>query len=239
MKLEFPVEVPCPICGAVSNSVNIEMNDENATMEFRCGHTSLQQVLTFGGKSTRSPPQLIWTNYEAFGKKIGSVSKILADTHGTVRYRLDIAECCLKHLLSNYDNTVAFSAGLTGFLVQSKAALDSLCQEIILYYNLALAKRADYVVDTSDMILNLSRLLKANGQLGNLLDKELGSRSSWFRDFKDFRDAEGTHRNRLPRNLIVGKPHGIRMNGRDVDLFCVETIRKINEVIEESYKLMV
>jgi len=239
MKLEFPVELPCPTCGAVSKSVRVEINDENASLEFRCGHTSLQKVFTFGGKSTQSPPQLMWTNYDAFGKKIGSVSKVLADTHGTVRYRLDIAEYCLKHLLTNYDNTLAFSAGLTGFLVQSKAALDSLCQEISLYYNLALAKKADYFIDTTGMISNLSRLRKANGQLGNLLDKELGLGSSWFRDFKEFRDAEGTHRNRLPRNLIVGTPHGIRMNGRDVDLFCIETIRKINEVTEESYKLMV
>jgi hypothetical protein len=238
MKREFPVEMPCPICGAISKSVSVERNGENATMEFRCGHKSLQKVLTLG-KSTRSPPQLMWTNYDAFGKKIGSMSKALTETHGTVRYRLDIAEYCLKHLLSNYDNTVAFSAGLTGFLVQSKAALDSLCQEISLYYSLALAKRADYVVDTSDMISNLSKLRKSNGQLGNLLDKELGSKSSWFRNFKDFRDAEGTHRNRLPRNLILGEHRrGIRMNGRDVDLFCIETISKISEVIEESYKLM-
>jgi hypothetical protein len=217
MKLEFPVELPCPICGAVS---------------------STQQVPTFGGKSVRSAPQLIWTNYDSFGKKTGSASKTLADTHGTVRYRLDIAEYSLNHLLSNYDNTVAFAAGLTGFLVQSKAALDSLCEEISLYYNLALTKKPGHVVDTSDMIRNIPKLRKANAKLSDYLNRELGPKSPWFRDFKDFRDAEGTHRNRRPRNLIIGKPHGIQIDGRDVDLFCVETIRKVDEVIEESYRLM-
>jgi len=29
------------------------------------------------------------------------------------------------------------------------------------------------------------------------------------------------------------------MNGRDVDLLCIETIRKMNEFIEESYRLRV
>jgi hypothetical protein len=65
---------------------------------------------------------------------------------------LEIAEYCLKLLLDNYNNSIAFAAGLTGFLVQAKASLDSLSQEINLRYGLGIGSRKNHVADIEELL---------------------------------------------------------------------------------------
>jgi len=239
LQLEFGIELPCPQCGAISKSVKVDFAEKEATVHFSCGHLSVQPILRFEPKSGLSPPQLVYVNFELLGAKLLASNKNLIECHGTIRYRLDIARYCLKLLLDNYDNSVAFAAGLTGFLVQDKAALDSLCQEINLYYKLGIGGRADYVVDTNDLFKNLSKLSRQNLSLSNYLSVQIDPSCQWFKEFKKFRDAEGTHRNRNPRNLILGKQHGIQILGKDVGPFCIQTISRINQIIEECHRLMI
>lgn len=240
LQLEFGIELPCPQCGVISKSVKVDFAEKEATVHFPCGHLSVQPILTLEPKSGLSPPQLLYVHFDLLAAKVAaSNDKNLIEYHSTIRYRLDIAQYCLKLLLDNYDNGVAFAAGLTGFLVQSKAALDSLCQEINLYYRLGIGGRADYVVDTNDLFKNLSKLSRHNPSLSNYLSVQIDSSCKWFKEFKEFRDAEGTHRNRNPRNLILGKTHGIKILGKDVGPFCIQTMSRINQITEECHRLMI
>ena len=159
---------------------------------------------------SRIPPQpksLKYTNYDKFAKKLESLEKKeLVQYHVTTKYRLDIADYCVKLLLSHYDNGIEFGAGLTGFLVQGKAALDSLSEEINLYYTLDVQPKNDWALDTEILAKNLKSLSNKNSNLAEFIQAELGKKDNWFDEFKDFRDREGVHRRRSGRIVSIGHP---------------------------------
>jgi hypothetical protein len=187
-------------------------------------------------------PALSFANYDAFGIKIASFgNRELIEYHETTKYRLEIAEYCLKLLLGNYNNGIAFAAGLTGFLVQGKACLDSLCQELNLHCRLKLSKPS-FAIDTEILLDKLHLLGAKNRALMDFLGGEFGGKNegaSWFKEFKELRDWEGVHQSRIPRLLKVGKPHhDIIIHGKQEAEYCVGIISRINTIIEQSYGLM-
>jgi len=232
----------CPVCGKVVTITGWNSKGDEGTIGFDCGHSLTQRITKFSPKAPPAPT-LHFAGYDGFAAKIQSLgNKDLTDYHSTTRYRIDIADYCLKLLLGNYDNGIAFSAGLTGFLVQAKATLDSLCEEINLYYNLNIATTKGRAVDVEKLLSNTHILSRRDRKFGNFLTQELGPGSTWFKDFKDFRDQEGTHRKRSPRNLIFGKTHEIeiQVGGKKVEIgtYCVDLIQRINRLLEDSYRYM-
>jgi hypothetical protein len=186
-------------------------------------------------------PKLSFVNYNSFGKKIASLGKkSLLEYHEITKYRIEIAEYCLKLLLDNYNNDIVFVAGLTGFLVQAKASLDSLCQEINLYCELNIGQRSN-ATDTEELTEphNLMTLSKKNVKLSQFVAQELSASNPWFATFMILRDSEGVHKRRSPRIIPLGiAPHDIQVGDKKIAEFCVESHSRINQVTEESYGLM-
>ena len=187
-------------------------------------------------------PALSFANYESFGRKIESLAKKqLLEYHEITKYRLEIAEYCLKLLVDNYGDDIVFIAGLTGFLVQAKASLDSLCQEINLYFELNIGQRRDYLTDLEELTEphNLLALSKKNANLSEYLVQELGPTNPWFMTFMILHDSEGVHRPHAPRLIPSGvAPHGIEVGDMNVTEFCIESLSRINRVTEACYGLM-
>lgn len=187
-------------------------------------------------------PVLNHTNWTAFSNRISGL-KIsgLSEYHNATKYRLSICEYCANLLLANYSNGIEFATGWTGFLVQGKAAVDSFSQEVNLKYGLCTPRRSGWAMDIENLLTRLPSLRTYNPQLVQLIKQEFGRRSNWFPDFKEFRNSEGVHRTRISRNLIVtiGAPqHRIQIQGKDVDVYSVDTILKINDALESGYNLM-
>jgi len=186
-------------------------------------------------------PALSFANYENFGRKIARGKKYLLEYHEITKYRIEIAEYCLKLLLDNYDDDIVFVAGLTGFLVQAKASLDSLCQEINLYCELNVGQRIEYVTDTEELTEphNLLILSKKNAKLSEFLVQELSASSPWFATFMILHDSEGIHKRQSPRIIPLGiVPHDIEVGDKKITEFCVESHSRINQITEKSYGLM-
>ena len=186
-----------------------------------------------------SPIPLTFTKYDGFTQKISTLqNQNLKDYHHTTKYRLSVAEYCLNLLLENYDNSIAFAAGLTGFLVQAKSALDSLSEEINLYYSLGISN-PPRVTDIEDIIKtqNITELSTKNSNLAQILSRQISlTQGSWFSEFKNFRDQEGVHRKRSPRHILIGRPtNDIQIGGKGVAEYCVNILYKINEIIEDCY----
>jgi hypothetical protein len=182
-------------------------------------------------------PELSFINYDKVTQKIPSHNSDWSDYHQTTKYRMDIAVSCLKLFIDNYNNGIAFAAGLTGFLVQGKACLDSLCQEINLCYGLNL-RQPPRAADTEDLLKqdNLQVLSGRSPNLSQFLQDELKSQDNWFCNFVDLRDKEGTHRKRAPRLVRVGVPaHDIEIDDVKVAEFCVDSIGRINKTTEGCY----
>ncbi len=186
-------------------------------------------------------PVLSFANYEDFGRKIAHGKKYLLEYHEITKYRIEIAEYCLQLLLDNYNNDIVFVAGLTGFLVQAKASLDSLCQEINLYCELNIGQRLDYVTDTEELTEphNLLALSKKNTKLSEFVVQELSASNAWFAMFMILHDSEGIHKRQSPRIIPLGiAPRDIEVGDKKIVEFCVESHSRINEVTEKSYGLM-
>jgi hypothetical protein len=187
-------------------------------------------------------PELSFVSYANFGRKVGSLGKkTLFEYHELTKHRMEIAEYCLKQLVANYDNDIAFLAGLTGFLVHVKAALDSLCQEINLYYGLEIGGRPDYFTDTEELTesRNMRALSKKNAKLSELVAQELGASNPWFATFMILHDSEGIHKQQSARVIPFGiVPHDIEVGDKKVAEFCVESYSQLNRVTEEAYSLM-
>ena len=183
-----------------------------------------------------SPIPLTFTNYDLFTLKTSTLKKpVLNEYHQTTKYRLNITEYCLNLLLKNYDNSIAFAAGLTGFLVQAKSALDSLSEEINIYYSLGISN-PPWVTDIEKITKkqNISKLSTNNPNLAQILAQ--ATKESWFSEFKLFRDQEGVHRKRSPRHMTIGRSaHDIQIDGKRVAEYCVNILYKINEIIEDCY----
>ena len=189
------------------------------------------------------PPQpkpLSYVEYSKLTKRLKTCKKKeLVYYHVTTKYRLDIAEYCLKLLLTHYDNGIEFGAGLTGFLVQAKATLDSLSEEINLYHGLSIKRKKNWALDVKELVKNLKVLSAKNSKLAKFIKTELGNKSKWFREFKDFRDKEGVHRKRSSRAISIGHPaHSIQIDNKEVGDYCVNALAKINFVVETCYGLM-
>ena len=187
-------------------------------------------------------PALSFANYENFGKKIANLGKkYLLEYHEITKYRLEISKYCLKSQLDSYNDDIAFTAGLTCFLVHAKASLDSLCQEINLYCELNIGQRLNYVADTEELTEphNLLALSKKNAKLSEFVVQELGSTNPWFTTFMILHGSEGVHRPRAPRLIPSGVvAHDIEVGDMKVTEFCVESLSRINRVTEASYGLM-
>jgi len=154
---------------------------------------------------------------------------------------MEIAEYCLEQLLDNYNNDIAFLAGLTGFLVHVKAALDSICQEINLYYELGIGEKPDYFTETETLteVRNLMALSKKNPKLSELVAKELGASNPWFATFMILHDSAGVHKQQSPKIIPFGiVPHDIEVGDKKVAEFCVESYSQLNKITEEAYALM-
>jgi len=188
------------------------------------------------------PIPLTFTKYDEFTQKISTSQKLnLKNYHQTTKYRLSIAEYCLNLLLENYNNNIAFAAGLTGFLVQTKSALDSLSEEINLYYSLDISK-SQWVTDIKTLIKtkNLTKLSIKNSNLAQILRLNLICEGSWFSEFNTFRDQEGVHRKRSPRHITICTPiNDIQIGGKGVARYCVNILYKINKIIEDCYYSMI
>jgi len=179
-------------------------------------------------------------NYERFGKKIASMGKrSLLEYHEITKNRIEIAEYCLKLLLDNYNNDIVFVAGLTGFLVQAKASLDSLCQEINLHCEVNISQKSG-TTDTEELIEphNLLTLSKKNAKLSQFLAQELSSSNPWFATFMILHDSEGVHKRQSSRIIALGiAPHDIEVGDKKIAEFCAESLSRINQVTEESYDI--
>ena len=177
-----------------------------------------------------------------FGKKIASAgNRYLLEYHEMTKNRLKVAEFCLKLLLDNFDNDIAFIAGLTGFLVQAKLSLDSLCQEINLHYELNIGQRPNYATDTEELTepRNLLALSRKNAKLSQFVVQELSASNPWFATFKILHDSEGVHRQHSPRLMPSGiAAHDIEVGDVKVAEFCAKSLSRINKVTEACYGLM-
>jgi len=187
-------------------------------------------------------PKLSFVNCDNFGRKISSLGKkSLLEYHEITKRRMEIAAYCLRLLLDNYNNDIAFLAGLTGFLVHAKAALDSLCQEINLYCELDIGQKPNYLTDTERLTepQNLIALTKKNAKLGRLAAEELSGSNPWFATFMFLHDTEGTHGKQSPRVVPIGvAAHDIEVGDQKVAEFCVESLSRIDRFTENSYSLM-
>ena len=204
-------------------------------------NASVSEKTSFPGNLLRTL-KLSFVNYERFGKKIATLGKrSLLEYHEITKNRIEIAEYCLKLLLDNYNNDIVFVAGLTGFLVQAKASLDSLCQEINLYCELNIGQRLDYVTDTEELTEphNLLVLSKKNAKLSEFVVQELSASNPWFATFMILHDSEGVHKRQSSRILALGiAPHDIEVGDKKIAEFCMESLSRINLVTEESYGWM-
>jgi len=154
---------------------------------------------------------------------------------------MEIAEYCLNLLLENYNNDIAFLAGLTGFLVHVKAALDSISEEINLYYELGIGEKPDYFTDTETLTeaRNLMALSKKNPKLSELVAQELRASNPWFATFVILHDSAGVHKQQSPRIIPFGiVPHDIEVGDQKIAEFCVESHSKLNKITEEAYGIM-
>jgi hypothetical protein len=187
-------------------------------------------------------PKLSFINCDNFGRKISSLGKkSLLEYHEITKRRMEIAEYCLSLLLGNYNNDIAFLAGLTGFLVHAKAALDSLCQEINLYCVLDIGQKSNFLTDTEMLTepQNLIALSKKNVKLSQLVAQELSGSNPWFATFMILHDSEGVHKQQSPRIIPSGiAPHDIEVGDKKIAEFCVESQSRIGKITEESYGLM-
>ena len=187
-------------------------------------------------------PELSFVNYDNFGRKVASLGKKSPfEHHELTKTRMEIAEYCLQLMLDNYDNDIAFLAGLTGFLVHAKAALDSLCQEINLYYELGIGGRPSYLADTDGLTepRNLIALSRKNEELSRFVAEELSTSNPWFATFMFLHDTEGTHGKQSPRVVPLGvAAHDIEVGDQKVAGFCVESLSRIDRLAENSYSLM-
>ncbi len=189
-------------------------------------------------------PTLSFVNYDNFGEKIKRTThnKQLFEYHDMTKYRLEIAEYSLKLMFDNYENDIAFVAGLTAFLIQAKAALDSLCQEINAYYESNHGNGRDYISGTEDATNpnNILDLSKKNAELSQFLVRELGEGSHWFGTFKILHNSEGVHKRRslsLIRPLVIAARDLEVWDMKVID-FCVESLSRIIKITESSYDLM-
>jgi len=186
-------------------------------------------------------PKLSFVNYGRFEKKIASLGKrSLLEYHEITKYRIEIAEYCLQLLLDNYNNDIVFVAGLTGFLVQAKASLDSLCKEISLYYELNIGRKSS-ATDTAELTEphNLMTLSKKNVKLSQFVAQELSASNPWFATFMILYDSEGVHKRQSSRVIPLGiAAHDVEVGDKKIAEFCVESHSRINQVTEESYGLM-
>jgi hypothetical protein len=185
---------------------------------------------------------LSYVDYDNFEKKIASAgNRYLLEYHEMTKHRLEIAEFCLRLLLDNYNNDIAFVGGLTSFLVQAKVTLDSLCQEINLYCELNIGQRPNYTTDTEELTepRNLLALSKKNAKLSKFVVQELSASNPWFATFKILHDSEGVHRQHSPRLMPSGiAAHDIEVGDVKVAEFCMESLSRINQVTEACYGLM-
>ena len=196
------------------------------------------------GSPRNSPqiPDLSFANYDKFGRKVTSLGKkSLFEYHELTKTRMKIAEYCLQLLLENYNNDVAFLAGLTGFLVHGKAALDSLCQEVNLYCELGIGERPNYLTDTEGLTQprNLIALSKKNEKLSRCVSEELSPSNSWFATFMLLHDTEGIHKQQSPSVVPLGvAPHDIEVGDQKVAEFCVDSLSRVDRIAEKLYDCM-
>jgi hypothetical protein len=241
----------CPTCG-IGKLESREQKVGYIIESYSCGHSrriysrSIVEIIgvaDMGGeehKLSLAKP-LVFTRSDLFAGKISEQSsQNLFDYHQTTRYRLLNAEYSLKLILENYNNSVAFAVGLTGFLVQVKSSLDSLSEEINLHYSLGISN-PPWVTDIEKLMKHIAELTPKNPNLARVLSQEINLvKGSWFEEFKTFRDEEGVHRKRGPRHIVIGRPaHDIRIGSKKVAEYCVEVLSRINEIIEKCYDSMI
>lgn len=240
----------CPTC-EVGKLESREQKHDYILESYSCGHSrriySKSFVEIIGGTDAvggqhelPSAKPLVFTRSDLFeGKISGLHNKNLTDYYQTTRFRLLNAEYSLKLILENYDNGVAFAVGLTGFLVQAKSALDSLSEEINLHYSLGIST-PPWVTDIEKLMKHITELTPKNPNLAQILSQEINlMKGSWFDEFKTFRDEEGVHRKRSPRNIIIGRPtHDITIGSKRVAEYCIDALSRINDIIEKCYDSM-
>ena len=204
-------------------------------------NASVSEKTSFPGNLLRTL-KLSFVNYERFGKKIATLGKrSLLEYHEITKNRIEIADYCLKLMLDNYDNDIVFVAGLTGFLVQAKASLDSLCQEVNLYCELNISQKSG-ATDTEELTEphNLLTLSKKNVKLSQFLAQELSSSNPWFATFMILHDSEGVHKRESSRIIALGiAPHDIEVGDKKIAEFCMESLSRINQVTDEAYGWMI
>jgi len=242
----------CKKCGALINPTDEKCPNGHLLKDVgRAYEVICKEILGFSDSIGEEhklpcPCPLTFTKYEGFTQKIPTLqNRNLEEYHHTTKYRLLIAEYCLNLLLKNYDNSIAFAAGLTGFLVQAKSALDSLAEEINIRYSLDISnpRHPDWVTTIDEIIKpqNIKKLKTKKPNLAQILSREISLEpSGWFSELKTFRDQEGVHRKRSPRHITIGTPaHDIQIGGKPVAEYCVSILYKINEIIEECYGSMI
>jgi len=241
----------CPMCG-IGKLESREQKANYILESYSCGHSrrnySRTVVEKIGFKDAVGeehklplPKPLVFKKFDLFAGKISGLhNQDLLDYHQTTRFRLLNAEYSLKLILENYNNSVAFAVGLTGFLVQAKSALDSLSEEINLQYSLGISN-PPWVTDIEELIRNIAKLAPKNPILTKMLSQEINlMKGSWFDVFKTFRDEEGVHRKRSPRHITIGRPtHDIAIGGKSVAEYCVDALSRINDIIEKCYDSMI
>lgn len=241
----------CSTCG-IGKLGSREQKVDHILESYSCGHSrriyskSFVEIIGVAdavGEEHKLPSAkpLVFTKSDLFAGKISGLhNQNLSDYHQTTRFRLLNAEYSLKLILENYDNSVAFAVGLTGFLVQAKSALDSLSEEIDLHYSLGISN-PPWVTDIEKLMRHIAELTSKNPNLAQILSQEINlMKGSWFVEFKTFRDEEGVHRKRSPRHIIIGRPtHDIAIGSKRVGEYCIDVLSRINDIIEKCYDSMI
>ena len=255
----MPIEKEvCPTCDREGDAEpkDIEKKEPHESYvikEFSCGHKTkmlVREVHEYspikaspGEESgcTDLDPSKKQPNHEQFGKTVQGDSAAELYFGTTKGYRLAIAQMALEEMVKAYDNATVFGLYLTSFLVQAKAALDSLSQEINIRYSIHKStKDPEWAMDAEELGVRYVKALRcANPGLADHWRTIMSS--PWYKDLKDLRDAEGVHRHRSPRFLKIGAKPGlvIGIKGHeDIGPRCAEILKELDDAIEEAYGLM-
>ncbi|MEE9283478.1 MAG: hypothetical protein V3U49_05335 [Nitrososphaerales archaeon] len=198
------------------------------------------------------PNAVTYQNFNSFTAKIpqlnvySNLEREIRLYHESVKYRMDIAHYSLIQMLEDHSFGIPFNSGLTGFLVQAKAALDCLAETINLRYGLSL-RPGEFTTDIKRLANNTVLLSSVNRPLAEVIEREFGQSSHWFKNFKYLRDSEGVHRKRTSRqiNLEIGvtypQDRTVTLEGQSEPTaqYCTNILDTINRVIEECYSLMI
>lgn len=143
---------------------------------------------------------------------------------------------------------IKFRCSLNSFLTQTKSAIDSLTEEINLYYSIApnqtaKGKTISIGILTSAQNKKMQKKLKQTNP--SLFTEIMNATSApWYIELEDLRNKEAVHDALAGKNwsLTLGPGQAITKLGirgvSDLAVWCPEILKEVNSFLERCYKLM-